>query len=195
MNAPAPSITVKLVTEAVSRHFGITERELTSYQRNKRVAWPRHVAVGLAARLTPYNLSRIGRALGGRDHSTVIHSQRRFADRLLNDPEAAAQIAAIEQSIVEKADAAAAAVELAFTESEIDERTRELGKLDAAIYVAERRFAAVRQSFEIVRAARAVARARTAVIIAEHTPGQGPARRELDRRVDELMRIAEGGHV
>lgn len=195
MNAPEPEITVKLVTEVVSDYFGLTPREIVSFRRGQEVTWPRHVTVGLLARLTSYSMPRIARALGGRDHTTILNSRRRFEERIGTDPDAARQVDEIAKAVVEHAGVAATDAALAFTESELEQRTHELAQLDNAVEVAERRFASIRRSFEIIAAARAVARARTAVIVAEHTPGQGAARRELDRRLDELMRIAEGGHV
>jgi chromosomal replication initiator protein len=52
------------------------------------VAWPRQVAMYLARELTDQTLPAIGRAFGGRNHTTVMHACRRTAERMANDPDA-----------------------------------------------------------------------------------------------------------
>lgn len=48
---------------------------------------------------------------------------------------------------------------------------------------------------DILDAAYAVAKAHTCVILAEHTPGQGDARRRREKSLDALMRAVEAAHV
>jgi chromosomal replication initiator protein len=76
------------VQEAVAAHFGLTTRELTSASRVSRVAWPRQVAIHLARDLTGASLPAIGKAFGGRNHSTVLHACKRVSERLKNDQRA-----------------------------------------------------------------------------------------------------------
>ena len=52
------------------------------------VAWPRQVAMYLARELTDQTLPAIGRAFGGRNHTTVMHACKRTAERIAEDPEA-----------------------------------------------------------------------------------------------------------
>lgn len=47
----------------------------------------------------------------------------------------------------------------------------------------------------IIEAAYAVAREHKTVIVAEHTPGQGAARRKREAALDQLMRLVEAAHV
>ena len=56
--------------------------------RAAAVAWPRQVAMYLARELTEQTLPAIGRAFGGRNHTTVLHAYRRTAERMAADPEA-----------------------------------------------------------------------------------------------------------
>lgn len=194
MIAPAP-VTVKVIAGAVSAHFGVGLREITSQRRDKHVIWPRQVTVGLSVRLTACSLQRIGALLGGRDHTTILNARRRFDARIATDPVAAAQVAELDQVLRDGVLSDSPQRELTLIEDECDQRTAHLALLEESIGLAERRFAAIRRSFDLVAMARAVARARTAVIIAEHTNTQGIARRELEERLDQLMRVAEGGHV
>ncbi len=76
------------VQRATCEAFGISRDELLSTKRAQRLAWPRQVAMYLARELTDQTLPAIGRAFGGRDHTTVMHACRRTAERIAADPEA-----------------------------------------------------------------------------------------------------------
>ena len=52
------------------------------------LAWPRQVAMYLARELTDQTLPAIGRAFGGRNHTTVLHAYKRTAERIAGDPDA-----------------------------------------------------------------------------------------------------------
>jgi chromosomal replication initiator protein len=67
--------------------FGVSMDELLSTSRAAPVAWPRQVAMYLARELTDQTLPAIGRAFGGRNHTTVMHACRRTAERMASDPE------------------------------------------------------------------------------------------------------------
>ena len=73
--------------EVVARWFGVTPAQLQSKTRARSVAFPRQVCMYLARRLTNKSLQEIGRAIGGRDHSTVAHACDRIERELEADPE------------------------------------------------------------------------------------------------------------
>ena len=79
----APSI--EDIIAATCQRYGLTTEELTSPSRSPRITWPRQVAMYLARELTGQSLPAIGRQLGGRDHSTVLHACRRTAARIAAD--------------------------------------------------------------------------------------------------------------
>ena len=83
-----PDLTVARVQALVCETFGLTHDELLSPSRSARIAWPRHAAMYLARKHTQDSLTTIGRAFGGRGHTTVMHAVKRTADRLATDPEA-----------------------------------------------------------------------------------------------------------
>ncbi len=68
--------------------FGVSMDELLSTSRAAPVAWPRQVAMYLARELTDQTLPAIGRAFGGRNHTTVMHACRRTAERMATDADA-----------------------------------------------------------------------------------------------------------
>jgi chromosomal replication initiator protein len=76
------------VQHATCKAFEISHDELLSQARAQRLTWPRQVAMYLARELTDQTLPAIGRAFGGRDHTTVIHACKRTAERIASDPDA-----------------------------------------------------------------------------------------------------------
>ena len=92
-----PSITD--VQHAVADHFGLTTEELTSSSRVSRLAWPRQVAIHLARDLTGASLPTIGKAFGGRNHSTVLHACKRVSERMKNDQQAVDVIGQLSQLV------------------------------------------------------------------------------------------------
>jgi chromosomal replication initiator protein len=61
------------IVEAVAKYYGVPVGELKGKARDKQVVLPRQIAMYLMREETEAPLLRIGEALGGRDHSTVLH--------------------------------------------------------------------------------------------------------------------------
>ena len=80
--------TVEEIQAATCERLGISAAALSSADRSARVAWARHVAMYLARELTDATLPAIGRAFGGRNHTTVLHACRRTTERIARDAEA-----------------------------------------------------------------------------------------------------------
>lgn len=78
---------VKRIMQVVSRHYDISMIEMISSRRTKNLAFPRQVAMFLSRQMTPLSLPQIGRQIGGRDHTTVLHGCRQIERRLKNSPE------------------------------------------------------------------------------------------------------------
>lgn len=83
-----------IITE-VSHVFGVPEAILKGPLRAQRYVRPRHACYYLAQHLTQLSYPMIGRALGGRDHSTIIHGVRQAENRLERDPEYQAYVDAV----------------------------------------------------------------------------------------------------
>ena len=73
-------ITADLIINVVCEHFHITHDQIISKSRSNDVAKPRQIAMYLCNSLTSLPQVAIGAALGGRDHSTVIHGIRAMTD-------------------------------------------------------------------------------------------------------------------
>jgi chromosomal replication initiator protein len=80
--------TVEEIQAATCERLGISPEVLSSPDRSARVAWARQVAMYLARELTDATLPAIGRAFGGRNHTTVLHAYRKTAQRIASDREA-----------------------------------------------------------------------------------------------------------
>ena len=77
----AKEITPKLIVDIVSEHFHINPADLTGQKRSKELAHPRQIAMYLCGAMTEESLQNIGKALGGRDHSTILHGQKKIICR------------------------------------------------------------------------------------------------------------------
>jgi len=72
-------VTVEGIQKTVADYYKIRVSDLHSPRRNRSIARPRQVAMALAKELTSHSLPEIGRAFGGRDHTTVLHACRKVA--------------------------------------------------------------------------------------------------------------------
>lgn len=104
MTRPHGRITGQQVIAAVADDAGLYVSVLTGQSRIRPVARPRQIAAYLMRRLCPH-LSRpaIGRLLGNRDHTTIIHAERQIALLMTLDATLAAQVERIETQLVEAA--------------------------------------------------------------------------------------------
>jgi hypothetical protein len=66
------------ILRAVSQEFDMTVSQMRCTSQHYRYVTPRHFAVGLMAEMTDLSWPKIGALLGGRDHSTALHSWRRY---------------------------------------------------------------------------------------------------------------------
>ena len=89
----------ELIMDIVCRYFDIDRDGLLSKSREKRVAYPRQVAMYLMRELAHRSLVEIGDALGGRDHSTVHHGWRKMERSLAVDPETKRDIGSLREMI------------------------------------------------------------------------------------------------
>jgi chromosomal replication initiator protein len=79
-------ITIEQVQRKACDFFGVKLSDLKAKNRTKAVAFPRQVAMYLARQLTHASLAEIGRAFGGKDHTTVLHAVDKIQTLLQEDP-------------------------------------------------------------------------------------------------------------
>jgi chromosomal replication initiator protein len=72
------AVTIDAIQKFVAEYYHLKLSELKSKNNSKSIALPRQVAMYLCKHLTSASLPEIGKAFGGKHHSTVIHSVRRI---------------------------------------------------------------------------------------------------------------------
>ncbi len=72
-------ITSDLIIQVVADHFGLTPLDIASQKRSKNIAYPRQICMYLCQDIMGIPLQEIGRLLGGRDHTTIIHGRDKIA--------------------------------------------------------------------------------------------------------------------
>jgi len=79
-------ITIDQIQRAVADFFSVKVSDLKAQNRAKAIAFPRQIAMYLSRQLTHASLSEIGRAFGGKDHTTVLHAVDKLQTLLQEDP-------------------------------------------------------------------------------------------------------------
>jgi chromosomal replication initiator protein len=92
-------ITMDHIQRKVAEFFGIKLSDMRAKNRTKSVAFPRQIAMYLSRQLTHASLSDIGRAFGGKDHTTVIHAVSKLQTMLQEDPKLKQTIDSLTQGI------------------------------------------------------------------------------------------------
>lgn len=83
----------------VAAHFGVKQSELASADRHKSVALARHVAMYLCKKRLGASFPEVGRAFGGRDHTTAMNAVRKVAHLLEVDLTLVRHLEAIEREL------------------------------------------------------------------------------------------------
>jgi chromosomal replication initiator protein len=92
-------ITVEHIQRKASEFFGVKLSDMRAKNRTKAVAFPRQIAMYLARQLTHMSLAEIGRAFGGKDHTTVLHAVDKIQALLREDPKFKKTLDTLTQSI------------------------------------------------------------------------------------------------
>ncbi len=80
-------VTMEAIQKAVAERLQIRQAQLKEKSNTKKVVFPRQVAMYLAKELTGASLPEIGRAFGGKHHTTVIHSIQKIEKMRKIDPD------------------------------------------------------------------------------------------------------------
>lgn len=78
----APEITADQIMKSTSDYFGVSLEDLRGHSRSRVLVNARQVAMYLCRELTDLSLPRIGQAFGGRDHTTVMHADRKIRQQM-----------------------------------------------------------------------------------------------------------------
>ena len=96
------SVTIPAIQKAVCRYYGISQADMVGRKRKQEIVFPRHVAMYLSQELTDNSLPKIGKAFGGKDHTTVIHAAAKIKKMMGSEKEVYAQIQHLTKVIQDK---------------------------------------------------------------------------------------------
>ncbi len=89
---PQKNVSAKDVIKAVSAYYNIEEEIIYSKTRRQEIVKPRQVAMYLLREEFNHSFPSIGQKMGGRDHTTIIHSCEKIRNELKNNSELAGEI-------------------------------------------------------------------------------------------------------
>ena len=78
-------VTPQLIMDVVAEHYNISVSDIISKKKNKEIANPRQICMYLSRKYTDYSLQNIGKIMGNRDHTTVIHGHDKINKMLETD--------------------------------------------------------------------------------------------------------------
>ncbi|MFZ9267767.1 MAG: chromosomal replication initiator protein DnaA [Candidatus Limnocylindrus sp.] len=96
------------VVAVVAEHYGMTVEQLRGPKRDREIVVPRQIAAYLSREETDASLVRIGGALGGRDHSTIIHACGKIEREMSYDAELRREVALLREALLRHGQGAAA---------------------------------------------------------------------------------------
>lgn len=92
-------LTIDDIVETVCHHYNVTVTAVNSKSRKRDYVVARQVTMYLAQKYTKMPASRIGKLVGNRDHSTVIHSCSKVEERLKIDAGFSDELISIENGL------------------------------------------------------------------------------------------------
>ncbi|MBU0706536.1 chromosomal replication initiator protein DnaA [Patescibacteria group bacterium] len=96
---PKGAVTMDLLIDSVADYFTVPKSEVMGQSRVRDYTLPRQVIMYLAYAKLRMSLSKIGRALGNRDHTTVMHSIGKMKEQIKNDRQLLRDVNAITREV------------------------------------------------------------------------------------------------
>lgn len=98
----APKLTIQAIKEEVATYYRVPLGELEGPSRKKEVAFARQIAIYLARELTDASFPALGRAFGGRDHTTATHAYQKVQELLRAAPLLRAEVDELRSRLLSK---------------------------------------------------------------------------------------------
>lgn len=92
-------VTIEQIQKSVAAAHSLTIDQLVSKSNSKQLAFPRQIAMYLCKKLTKHSYPEIGRAFGGKHHTTVIHSFEKIQSLATADPSFQRQLLHLSQAL------------------------------------------------------------------------------------------------
>jgi len=79
--------TLEMIIKAVAERFSLTPAQLRLKTNQKRISYPRQIGMYIAKETTMHSLPEIGRAFGGKHHTTVLHAIQKIERERQTNPD------------------------------------------------------------------------------------------------------------
>lgn len=93
-------ITPSFIIEVVAEHFGVSPEDIASRKRTAELVQPRQIVMYLCRQLTQASLQNIAKAIGKKDHTTVLHGIEKITEKMENDEELKNKVDIIKKKIM-----------------------------------------------------------------------------------------------
>ncbi|MFA5261221.1 MAG: chromosomal replication initiator protein DnaA [Candidatus Omnitrophota bacterium] len=88
------------IVSSVCKYFSVTHEEIISGRRKKELVLPRQIAIYLIREQTTKSLPEIGKIMGGKDHTTIMHAEKKISELLKIDKYVKESVENIRQSLL-----------------------------------------------------------------------------------------------
>ena len=95
-------MTTTNIINIVCNFYDISKNDLLGKKRNKELVEPRQICMYLMTELLSIPLMTIGQAMGGRDHTTVIHARDKVAELISTNSRVATEVSDLKNLILKK---------------------------------------------------------------------------------------------
>ena len=96
---PTKRVAIAAIRDCIESFYRLRPGALVGPSRRKKAAHPRQIVMYFAREMTSKSLPDIGRFLGGRDHTTIIHGIRAVQKRIETDADFAEEVAFLRQRV------------------------------------------------------------------------------------------------
>ena len=100
ISAREKTISIDIIQKKVSSYYNLSLSDMCSSRRSINIARPRQIAMFLCKGLTSYSYPEIGKAFGGKDHTTIIHAVKKIDSMIQIDQKLKKQIFELKESIL-----------------------------------------------------------------------------------------------
>lgn len=98
-NSKDNTITIDKIKKVVCKKYNIKMADMDSKKRKREFSHPRQVAMYLCREMTEMSLPQIGKAFGGKDHTTVLHACNKIENEVKTNSLLAEEISIIKEEL------------------------------------------------------------------------------------------------
>jgi chromosomal replication initiator protein len=80
------NMSIDTILRVVAEKYSLTLSDLKGRKKTQTIVFPRQLCMYIIRQITEYSTTEIGQAIGGRDHTTVMHSCNIIEERIRSDP-------------------------------------------------------------------------------------------------------------